>query len=833
MRKIYSKIKSKGTATLALTAIFALLSTENVWGQLAVRYNLAISNGTFSSISGTGTSVAIAADDAAVNVTGLAGFSVNGTSFTSARMCSNGWLALYTTAPTSSGLYTPLSSTLTNGIVVIAPFGADLGVSTAATTAAYRQTIGNEHIFEWVNYSRYNFSGNNDVLNFQVRLNTSTGAITYVYGTCTQGSNPTSSPQVGFRTGSSTTWSTNVNNLMIDVTGSPNTCTWENAVNGNSNTSSMYFNTANSTVKPNSGLTYTWTPQNTVDVVRTFSAASSITTTGATVSWTAPTGGSTYNVQYRTVGSCSWTNWSGNPLSTNSVALTGLTQNTSYQVRVQAVNGGNSTIYSHIPNSAGSGNGYDAAGTFTTLAACSNLPSALTSNTITTTTANIAWTAASPAPGSGYEYFVSTSATAPVSGTTPTGSVGAGIVTAALSSLSVGTQYYFWVRSNCNGTDKSSWVGSGTFTTQILVATPYSEPFTTTTTPSGWGITGWTIGSIRGVTGNPGNNIYKNLYASATTGTFTTVNVGPISSGQLLTFDWKTADYTSFAAPGVGTGDFVVSISTDWGATYTTINTTSTGANNTWNAYSYNLSSYAGQNVKIRIVGNWVSGDYDLAFDNFKIETPPSCLPPTITATTSIAATTASINWTAPGTAPSNGYQWEVRSSGAGGSGGAGLVASGTVAAGVLTASVTGLAASTGYTVYVRSDCGGSGFSTWASGGAFTTLCNPVSSFPYLMPFDGSASCWTVSSSTPTWTLVASSADISSPQSGSGFMHKAYTTSSAYLFSPAIDLSTFGTNQARLKFYIYRNSSTVASDSISFKINTSATNTGATVLQSY
>jgi len=113
-----------------------------------------------------------------------------------------------------------------------------------------------------------------------------------------------------------------------------------------------------------------------------------------------------------------------------------------------------------------------------------------------------------------------------------------------------------------------------------------------------------------------------------------------------------------------------------------------------------------------------------------------SCSAPSSLTTSAIAQTTCTASWTAPGSAPANGYQWEVRSSGAGGSGATGLAASGTTGAGVVSASVTGLSANTTYTLYVRSDCGGSSYSSWASSSTFKTVplnvtgltCSTVSS---------------------------------------------------------------------------------------------------------
>jgi len=356
---------------LALSVLFSVSS----WGQLGANYTFSASAGTYSSISATGTAVgaAILVDDGSVNITGLTpGFTVNGVTYTNARMNSNGWLALYaTTAPTSTtgyaaGAPNALSASMTNGAVILAPFNAD---QNGTGKLAWRQTISGVHIFEWQNFLRFNSTG--EVLNYQVRLNTTNGSISFVYGTMTFGTSSVN-PQVGFKTTGTvaSNWATDVNNLQMNVTGSPNTCTWADAVTGNANNSTMYFNNLNPAVKPASGLTFTWTPQASPAPVRTFSAVSAITQTGATLAWTAPTGATSYEVQYRAVGQCGWTNFSGNPVASATATLTGLNPLTSYQIRVRSSNGSAFSIWSHIPSSAaGAGtNGYAATGTFTTLA---------------------------------------------------------------------------------------------------------------------------------------------------------------------------------------------------------------------------------------------------------------------------------------------------------------------------------------------------------------------------------------------------------------------------------------------------------------------------------
>ena len=64
------------------------------------------------------------------------------------------------------------------------------------------------------------------------------------------------------------------------------------------------------------------------------------------------------------------------------------------------------------------------------------------------------------------------------------------------------------------------------------------------------------------------------------------------------------------------------------------------------------------------------------------IWTVQSCKGPTLPTISYTSSSTANLSWTAPGSPPSNGYNWELRSSGAGGSGATGLVSSGSVAAG-------------------------------------------------------------------------------------------------------------------------------------------------------
>ncbi|MDC0304148.1 hypothetical protein OAL15_03960, partial [Flavobacteriales bacterium] len=104
----------------------------------------------------------------------------------------------------------------------------------------------------------------------------------------------------------------------------------------------------------------------------------------------------------------------------------------------------------------------------------------------------------------------------------------------------------------------------------------------------------------------------------------------------------------------------------------------------------------------------------------------PCAAAPTVTATTSVTGNSATINWTAAASVPGVGYEWEVRTSGAGGSGAVGLVATGTTNNSTLDAALGAvLSPNTDYYVYARSECNAAtDYSGWNTGGGdFTTPC--------------------------------------------------------------------------------------------------------------
>ncbi|MEP6845600.1 MAG: reprolysin-like metallopeptidase, partial [Panacibacter sp.] len=154
--------------------------------------------------------------------------------------------------------------------------------------------------------------------------------------------------------------------------------------------------------------------------------ASSVTATSATVSWTAVTGATSYDVDYRVIGAGSWTTGVAATAST-SLNLTGLTQGTDYEFRVKTNCSFNNGQFTSIP--------------FTTL--CSVAPTGLSASAITNSTATLNWSAASGAASYKVDYKLTTESIW-VRATNATTATSINIF-----NLIPGKTYDYRVRSNC------------------------------------------------------------------------------------------------------------------------------------------------------------------------------------------------------------------------------------------------------------------------------------------------------------------------------------------------------------------------------------------------
>jgi hypothetical protein len=115
-----------------------------------------------------------------------------------------------------------------------------------------------------------------------------------------------------------------------------------------------------------------------------------------------------------------------------------------------------------------------------------NPPVSLSASGITATTAVLGWTLATGANASGYQVNVSSNATAPsvalTVAITTTGN------SYPVASLTANTQYYFWVRTICNGIP-GDWVAGQSFTTLGCTTATYGQYPTTIFTQPVQGLT--------------------------------------------------------------------------------------------------------------------------------------------------------------------------------------------------------------------------------------------------------------------------------------------------------------------------------------------------------
>jgi hypothetical protein len=380
---------------------------------------------------------------------------------------------------------------------------------------------------------------------------------------------------------------------------------------------------------------------------------------------------------------------------------------------------------------------------------CPATPGSITTSNITQTSFDLNWASSLGGGASAVSYtieiatdnaFASLIAGSPFTVNDPT-------VTLSVTGLNPATTYFYHIRANgsCNSafsTTSSVATACNVFTTPTAAPETFatylpncwteaaglltaSTAFSSTTTST------WIQDDFGNVL-SPVNKAARVNIFSTTTDEWLMTPSYDLGTGGNLQLEFDLA-YTTFAATTpntLGTDDkFVVLISTDNGATWSSANalrtwTSATPISNTGEHITINLSAYTGV-VRFAFYGESTvsNADNDLFVDNFAINVIPTCQPPTGLVVTP-SATTADLNWTASASSPAGGYEWEVRTSGAAGSGLTGLAASGTTAAGVISATASGLSGSTSYTLYVRASCGGGDFSPWASSTFTTTLAN-------------------------------------------------------------------------------------------------------------
>jgi len=301
-------------------------------------------------------------------------------------------------------------------------------------------------------------------------------------------------------------------------------------------------------------------------------------------------------------------------------------------------------------------------------------------------------------------------------------------------SLTPGTAYDVYYRADCGGGNNSSWIGPVSITTACLLTLPVTQNFNT---PAAAGIMPTCYSQQQVV--NTGNLQVVASSSNPTTapyegGGYLLWNGYSITGGsetRLLTpaivttgtasvdvnFKWFSDNTAYVGGTYVDEGVFVewsTSPSGPWNVVLPQITRNSTPAANGWKEVAVTLPAGAANQAAVYVSLRFLSRfGNNCSLDNLVIAPTPTCFPPTNLTATLVSGGSSTLSWTAPSIgAPSN-YNWEVRTSGAGGSGATGLVASGSTA--TLTAVATGLNPIVNYTLWLKTDCVLPDVSTWAS----------------------------------------------------------------------------------------------------------------------
>ena len=356
-------------------------------------------------------------------------------------------------------------------------------------------------------------------------------------------------------------------------------------------------------------------------------------------------------------------------------------------------------------------------------------PTGITTSNITSNSATVNWT------GDGSAFNLQYKASNTTDWTEVNGLSG---VSYNLTGLTSNTTYNVRVQQVCEeGT--STWK-SATFNTPLGI--PMVEPFDATSIPTDWAqytgllsnvlngsilasaTYGWNFGNKNGTFDS---HAYVNVYGTGCQ-RWLVSPVLQMEDNVVLSFDMALTAYGgTLGTPGANGVDdkFAVLITTDGGSTweilrqwdnngseyvYNNIPCSADGEN-----VSFDLSSYAGQNIAIAFYGESTvsNADNNLHIDNVRIDYGLPCKRPTGLAVTEVAPNSAILSWNENGSATA----WQLCLN---------EDTTNLVTADNNPFTLTGLTPETAYTVKVRANCGSDGVSRWGSPVTFTTASCPA-----------------------------------------------------------------------------------------------------------
>ena len=815
--------------------LLALFLCVQVQAQVNL-YSFAQSNQTYSEITG-GTVLATATNEqtpVSLKWTLPAStipfnFNFNGIDYTGCTIYSNGFLTFGTTEAAETAT-NPISATTTYSGAISAWTGSSCGVHIPGliTSEASWKVVGTapnrEFVIQFKDWRSVFATSVTDVafVNFQIRLAETTNQIKIVYGPNGYkiGSAAyTGTRQIGLRGAANTDYKNRTNSTTQLFTAS---------TAGTSNSVTQAINTSVATPgMPTNGLVYTYTPPvactgtpvagTVAPAVQNLCASSTpavLTLTGNSEGFT----GLTFQWETST-DNATWTNATGTSATTMVYSPPSFAGTASVYYRCKITCTGSALFsYSNVAsvNPAAAPVGQATGLNFTNIAQLGFTANWTNSDgnrrVVYISTSPIvdpvngpgaAFTAATAYTGTGQQLvYDNTGSSVTVTGLLPNTQYYVKVIQYLRCGSAAPYNYYF------NATSVSN---ASTVTTTPPVAIPWSEGFDTTTLPVNWVQTGFTISSTLAAI-NPAlasNYIYKNLYTGTTTstGNFATPIFASIPANHRFVFNYKANDYASpYGATAASSFNMVISVSTNNGTTYTDVVTVPNNGIAGWQTYAMDLAAFTGQSIRIKVTSNWIVGDFYVAYDNYKIEATPTCEAPLWSSmlATNVAATSATISWTASTSTPANGYSYFVSTTNTNPL--STVTPTGSVAAGIVTANLTALTGNTTYYVWVRSNCATSDVSTWSGPITFKTLCNNVTAFT--QNFDGVTSTAMPSCWEKVGTLGSCYTTTTTPVGSSPNVIYFYGTSTSAPTMRMQPVSNLGAGTHRMKFKMRSSSAT-------------------------
>ncbi|WP_397300455.1 fibronectin type III domain-containing protein [Nonlabens ulvanivorans] len=368
------------------------------------------------------------------------------------------------------------------------------------------------------------------------------------------------------------------------------------------------------------------------------------------------------------------------------------------------------------------------------LPACPN-PSILTATNITDSTADLGWTENGMSTIWNIEYGpcgftpgTMDPAAVQVTGTT--------MNPLSIAGLSSQTCYEFYVTSDCGAGAFSNMVGPFSFETACAAfVAPYTEGFETFTvstsfveencwsTPQTTGYTWDVSGAGTGSTGTgplaaaTGTNFFFTEASSGVLGAETEL-LSPLIDMSALTNPALTFSYHMH---GVNMGTLHVDVNDGNGwvndvASF--VGQQQPVQADPWITTNVGLGAFTGATIQVRFRGERGNGfESDMSIDDIVVDSFTGCLPPSNLAVSNVTSSTADVTWTAGG--GETVWEYVNQIAGTGIPTGAGTSTMNTAE------SLSGLASSTSFEVYVRADCGMGNFSDWVGPFTYQTSCAP------------------------------------------------------------------------------------------------------------